>query len=293
MGSRARSAVIAGTTSLLVGATATFGAGSAAAEPAPAKLPLTPECGDTVKGEPGTAVKVAGVKLGEIPESGQEKLVGQIPIVGGLLGGTSLTKCTVTAVAEVSEPVAQPMQQLTEAAEPVTKNLPDPVSNVVGNLTGQSASSEPQAQAVPQPGPQTVQQQSRSPVREQPTLPPQQFGPFLPTDFNFGAIQQGVYDFGDVSYFDYSSLFATSLGMFGGTGGGFGQLPRGDLFGSAGFGFFGPTATERDVAAAGSAQVLPTQDTDRVALPILVAVLALSGVSAALVRAWVHGTGRA
>jgi len=35
--------------------------------------------------------------------------------------------------------------------------------------------------------------------------------------------------------------------------------------------------------------VLPAQGADRVALPVLAAVLVLSAVTAALVRSWVHG----
>lgn len=286
MGTRARTAVIAGTASLLVTGAATFGAASAAAQPARAEVPIIGKCGGTISGEPGTPVKVAGIKLGEIPESGTATLVGQIPLVGGLLGG--LTKCTVTVVAEVSEPVSKPVQTVTE---PVTKALPDPLGQTVEKLVG----GQQPAQQTRSQTPSARDAVSRSPVVEQPepTAAPMRFGPFTPAaGLHLGAIQQGVYDFSSVSYFDYSNLFTSLPGTYDFGAMDFSQLPRGDLFGTSNnlravSDVASPTA--RDVAAAGQAEALPTPDTDGVALPVLVAALALSGVAAGLVRAWVHG----
>ena len=49
------------------------------------------------------------------------------------------------------------------------------------------------------------------------------------------------------------------------------------------------SAAANDVAAAGRASALPATGVERVALPILVAVLMLASVAAALLRSWVLG----
>jgi hypothetical protein len=49
------------------------------------------------------------------------------------------------------------------------------------------------------------------------------------------------------------------------------------------------SAAANDVAAAGRASALEADGVDRVALPVLVAVLMLASVSAALLRSWVLG----
>ncbi|MGH3978104.1 MAG: hypothetical protein ACRDRZ_03720, partial [Pseudonocardiaceae bacterium] len=112
--------------------------------------------------------------------------------------------------------------------------------------------------------------------------PPQFFGPF-PVNFDMGALQRGVYDFGALSLYDYAELFAISPGAFG-------RLPSADLFGqSPQFGILGGeggTTAKEDVAAAGRAQAVPTSSDERIALPVLVAMLMLSGVAAALIRSW-------
>ncbi|HEV3052651.1 MAG TPA: hypothetical protein VGX50_20225, partial [Longimicrobium sp.] len=49
------------------------------------------------------------------------------------------------------------------------------------------------------------------------------------------------------------------------------------------------SAAANDVAAAGRASALEANGVDRIALPVLVAVLMLASVSAALLRSWVLG----
>ncbi|HYZ38400.1 MAG TPA: hypothetical protein VE673_17070, partial [Pseudonocardiaceae bacterium] len=49
------------------------------------------------------------------------------------------------------------------------------------------------------------------------------------------------------------------------------------------------SAAANDVAAAGRASALPASGVERVALPIMVAVLMLASVAAALLRSWVLG----
>jgi hypothetical protein len=115
------------------------------------------------------------------------------------------------------------------------------------------------------------------------------FGPVLAADF---TPQLGS-DFGQITFYDYSRLFTASPSAFG-------SVSSPDLFGSSPtFGILGAedaagaAGAAQDVAAAGRVLALPTQGADRVALPVLVAVLMLSAVTAALVRSWVHGAPRA
>src|SRR5262249_30688824 len=116
------------------------------------------------------------------------------------------------------------------------------------------------------------------------------FGPGAPSTFPFmlGTFNSGI------PRFDYAQLLT-----LGNTGpGSLGRLSAGvltaDLFGSpsvsngsAGLGT--QSAAACDVAAAGRASALPASGVERIALPILVAVLMVAGVSAALLRGWVLG----
>ncbi len=289
MGRRSKASVVAGTAALLFGASVSFGAGSAAAA-------TGTECGGTVRGAPGEAVSVNPlgllgvgpdelVTVGEIPSSGSST-INVTSALGGVLGplapGCALTLEAVEPVTKVAEPVLEAAEPVTKAAEPVTKA----VEGVTGPLPG---SSEPERPA-PEQNQAAPESNQAATASNQPTVAPApQFGPFLPTNFDVGPAQQGVYDFSSLSLYDYGQLFAASSG-------GFGQLPSSNLFGgselfghSPQFGILGAEggAAAADVAAAGRAQALPDEGADRVALPVLVAVLMLSGVTAALVRSWV------
>ena len=95
-------------------------------------------------------------------------------------------------------------------------------------------------------------------------------------------------------HFNYADLL--TIGRPG--AGGIGKLSAGmltaDLFGSptvsnGNSGLGKQSAAANDVAAAGRASALPATGVERVALPILVAVLMLASVAAALLRSWVLG----
>jgi hypothetical protein len=110
----------------------------------------------------------------------------------------------------------------------------------------------------------------------------------MPSDFPFAL---GRYNSGLPRY-NYAELLAI------GRPGAMGRLSAGmltaDLFGtpqvSNGSGSFGKqSAAANDVAAAGRATALPASGVERIALPILVAVLMLASVTAALLRGWVLG----
>jgi len=128
-----------------------------------------------------------------------------------------------------------------------------------------------------------------APAAPAPAAPPPapRLGPFLPADFATGTSRFAY--FGS-EFYDYARLFAARPGQFG-------QLPSADLFGqSPDFGILRgaeSAGAAQDVAAAGRARALPTQGTDRVALPVLVAVLMLAAVTAAVVRSWAHGATKA
>jgi hypothetical protein len=87
---------------------------------------------------------------------------------------------------------------------------------------------------------------------------------------------------------DYSSipfarpgLFAPSPGvLYGGSASGY--TPQ--------FGILGTDGDQDGVQAAGHAEALGTPTGNKIALPVLLAVLALAGVTAALVRTWVLRT---
>jgi hypothetical protein len=75
--------------------------------------------------------------------------------------------------------------------------------------------------------------------------------------------------------------------------GGFGRLQTGtlasDLLRASGSSFVtgAQDPAAKDVAAAGQASALPASAAERVALPVLVAVLMLAAVTAAVIRSWV------
>ncbi|MPZ64228.1 MAG: hypothetical protein GEU83_01430 [Pseudonocardiaceae bacterium] len=270
---------MAGTVALMFGASASFGAASAAAA-------TGTECGGTVRGEPGESVSVnprsllgtgpsSLMTVGQIPSSGTST-INVTSALGGVLGPLA-PACTLTleAVEQVTEPVTKAAEPVVEAAEGVTGPLP--------------GSSEPQPER-PAPGSNGPTAESNGPAANRPVpAPAPQLGPFMPANFDVGPMQQGVYDFSSLSLYDYGQLFSANAGEFG-------SLPNSNLFGgsdlfgqSPRFGILGSDrgGAAEDVAAAGRAEALPAQGADRVALPVLVAVLMLAGVTAALVRSWV------
>ncbi|UUV28121.1 hypothetical protein NQK81_25245 [Amycolatopsis roodepoortensis] len=274
-----------------LGASAFILAGSAAlAMPgtAAAAETKTAPCGGSVTANPGD--KIIGKTLLGLPiDLGT---VGPVSTVLSSVLGT-VCKVTVTVVNTVVAPVPV-------VGAPAAEALNGAVSGTHEALTGGGAKPAPGTQ--PQPGkPAPGTPGSGGPQTGGPGAPaqsgaPAQGGipaansPLLPGTFtpNFGNLPWGI-STGYAPMRDYSSIPMATAGLFSPSPGlryG-GQIP----------GYtpqFGVTTENQngnpDVQTAGQAEALPsvsdgfTQDGK---LPLLIAVLALSGVSAGLVRTWV------
>jgi hypothetical protein len=296
MGTRARVTTVAGAATLLCAASA-FGGGLAAlAAPSTVSTPpsvlasaptpmLVGSCGDTVRGDPGqrVGVRVADlsvVDVGDVPASGS-RTYDATPALRKMMG----------PVAPVCKLTAEPLP----TAGPVDKIIAPAVAPLQGALgqvpvLGQAAAPAPAAPppaapaAQPQPGVAPA-----PPALTSPAAGPF-FGPTMPSNFPFmlGTFNSGL------PHFNYAELL--TIGRPG--AGGIGKLSAGmltaDLFGSPSVsngnsGLGKQSAAANDVAAAGRASALPATGVERVALPILVAVLMLASVAAALLRSWVLG----
>ncbi|MGH3770671.1 MAG: hypothetical protein ACRDRW_04615 [Pseudonocardiaceae bacterium] len=288
---------VAGAATLLCAAS-TFGGGLAAlAAPsevfpttlvlaaAPAPM-LVGGCGDTVRGDPGQRVGVreAGLSvldIGSVPASGSSVL-DATPALRQVLGPLAPSLCKITA-----EPVspAAPATGPVGAVVASAAALMGPIGPALG-LTQAPAPRAPSAS--PSVAPAAAPQPAAAPA---PALTAAAFGPFagpvMPSDFPFAL---GRYNSG-LPHYNYADLLAI------GRPGALGRLSAGmltaDLFGTSqvsnGSGLGKQSAAANDVAAAGRATALPASGVERVALPVLVAVLMLAGVTAALLRSWVLG----
>jgi hypothetical protein len=297
MGTRARVTTVAGAATLLCAASA-FGGGLAAlAAPSTVSTPppvlaaaptpmLVGSCGDTVRGDPGqrVGVRVADlsvVDVGDVPASGS-RTYDATPALRKMMG----------PVAPVCKLTAEP---LVPTAGPVDKIIAPAVAPLQGALgqvpvLGQQAAPAPAAPAPAAPAAQS--QPGAAPAPPALTSPAAGpfFGPAMPSNFPFmlGTFNSGL------PHFNYAELL--TIGRPG--AGGIGKLSAGmltaDLFGSPSVsngnsGLGKQSAAANDVAAAGRASALPATGVERVALPILVAVLMLASVAAALLRSWVLG----
>jgi hypothetical protein len=296
MGTRARVTTVAGAATLLC-AVSTFGGGLSAlaapsnvsTTPVPAAAPapmLVGGCGDTMRGAPGQRVGVreAGlsvIDVGSVPSRGASTF-DATPALREMMGPVAPV-CKITA--EPLSPIAAPAE-----VEKVVANaaalLPVPGGSVPGLAPPSSPpgapSSSPPAAPADQPKPAAA---------PPPALASPAFGPFtgptMPSDFPFAL---GRYNSGLPRY-NYADLLAI------GRPGALGRLSAGmltaDLFGtpqvSNGSALGKQSAAANDVAAAGRATALPASGVERIALPVLVAVLMLASVTAALLRSWVLG----
>jgi hypothetical protein len=294
MGIRARVTTVAGTATLLCAAS-TFGGGlSALAAPstgfitaptsaaAPAPM-LVGGCGDTVRGEPGqrVGVRVAGLSVFD---------VGAVPTSGtSTFDATPALRDAMGPVAPVCKISAEPLSPVTGPVQAVIAPAMAPLQGTVGPLRalGQPASPAPNAAPPAAPADQPQPGAKPVPALASPASGPF-FGPNMPSDFQF---MLGTYNSG-LPRFNYAELLSI------GSPGALGKLSAGvltaDLFGSpsvsnGGSGLGKQSAAANDVAAAGRASALPASGVERVALPILVAVLMLAGVTAAMLRSWVLG----
>ncbi|MGB8202787.1 MAG: hypothetical protein WCF33_24400 [Pseudonocardiaceae bacterium] len=302
MGTRVRVTTVAGAATLLCAASSLAGGVSAFAAPSnvsttptatavPAAAPtpmLVGGCGDTVRGDPGQRVGVreAGlsvIDVGSVPSSGSSTF-DATPALREMMGVLAPT-CKITA--EPSSPVMAPVAAVVAAvAAPLQGSVPGVAPGLVPGLAKPASpgasSVKPSAAPAAQPRPG---------IAPAPALASPVFGPFagpvMPSEFPFAL---GRYNSGLPRY-NYADLLAI------GHPGALGRLSAGmltaDLFGtpqvSNGSGLGKQSAAANDVAAAGRATALPASGVERVALPVLVAVLMLASVTAALLRSWVLG----
>ncbi|MCA1820566.1 MAG: hypothetical protein LC644_02010 [Pseudonocardia sp.] len=247
---------------------------------------LVGSCGDTVRGDPGqrVGVRVADlsvVDVGDVPASGS-RTYDATPALRKMMG----------PVAPVCKLTAEP---LVPTAGPVDKIIAPAVAPLQGALgqvpvLGQQAAPAPAAPAPAAPAAQSQPGAAPAPPALTSTAAGPFFGPAMPSNFPFmlGTFNSGL------PHFNYAELL--TIGRPG--AGGIGKLSAGmltaDLFGSPSVsngnsGLGKQSAAANDVAAAGRASALPATGVERVALPILVAVLMLASVAAALLRSWVLG----
>ncbi|MBV8992671.1 MAG: hypothetical protein JO287_02980 [Pseudonocardiales bacterium] len=219
--------------------------------------------------------------------------VGDVPATGSrTYDATPALRKMMGPVAPVCKLTAEP---LLPAASPVDKIIAPAVAPLQGALSqvpvlGQPASPVP---AAPAPAAPAAQPQPGAapapPALTSPAAGPF-FGPAMSSNFPFmlGTFNSGL------PHFNYAELL--TIGRPG--AGGIGKLSAGmltaDLFGSPSVsngnsGLGKQSAAANDVAAAGRASALPATGVERIALPILVAVLMLASVTAALLRSWVLG----
>ncbi len=247
---------------------------------------LVGTCGDTVRGEAGQRVGVRVARLSVID-------VGSVPTSGTrTFDATPALREVMGPIAPMCKISAEPLSPVMGPVEPVIAPALAPLQGAVGQVPvlGKPASPAPAAppaaapEAQPQAGPATA------PSLASPSSGPF-FGPMMPSDFAFTL---GTFNSGFLPRFNYAELL--TLGRAG--PGSLGRLSSGvltaDLFGtpsvSNGSTSLGKqSAAANDVAAAGRASALPASGVERIALPILVAVLMLAGVTAALLRSWVLG----
>jgi hypothetical protein len=203
----------------------------------------------------------------------------KIPLLGGILADlvvgvqaqlTQFCGVTVTGVNAAAAPVQDGTAAVADASEKAT-------ANVIPNLPG-STPGAPGGSPGPNPGTTPGSGDVGPPAPNQPVTGG------LP-GLGLDLYQPGLWNFGRSPMADYSNipfarpgLWAPSPGVRYG-GGVPGYSPE--------FGIVGQTPPDDGVSVAGRAEAMSPPKSERVEFPVLLAVLALSGVTAALVRTWV------
>jgi hypothetical protein len=300
MGTRARVTTVAGAATLLCAAS-TFG-GVVSALAAPSKVSTTATvladaptpmlvggCGDTVRGDPGQRVGVREADLpvldvGAVPATGSSTF-DATPALRQLMGPLA-PACKISA-----EPLSPLLAPVVAVIAPFAAPLTGPIGPVPGLAAPPSPGAPPSAPSAAPAAPTDRPQPTAAPALASPAVGPFT-GPVMPSDFPFAL---GRYSSGFPRY-NYADLLAI------GHPGALGRLSAGmltaDLFGTpqvsngsglAKLGFGKQSAAANDVAAAGRATALPANGVEQIALPVLMAVLMLAGVTAALLRSWVLG----
>ncbi len=206
----------------------------------------------------------------------------KIPLLGPVLGAvvnsvrgtlTQLCGVTVTGANAVAAPVQEGVGAVADASEEATGRV---IPGGPGTPPGGPGTEGPGPNNPGNPG--NGGSTGGSPG---PNQPPVGGLPGIGLDL----YQPGLWNFGRWPMADYSNIPFAQAGMWAPSpgvryGGGVpGYSPE--------FGILGDTPTDDGVSVAGRAEVLSPPVNQRVEFPVLLAVLALSGVTAALVRTWV------
>ncbi|RJQ88888.1 hypothetical protein D5S19_05690 [Amycolatopsis panacis] len=258
---------------------------------------LTAPCGATITAKPGDHVKATTPLLGLPLDLG---VVGQ---VSGVLTGTvnavlgTVCKVTVQVVDAVVAPVPVVGAPAASAVNGVVSGTTNAAQQGLSALGGAPAAQDPQ-QPPSAGAPQGGAPQGGAPAGQIPF--PGASSPLLPAGGDSGPLSSLMPSFGSLPFGastgyapmrDYSGIPMAMAGLF---------TPSPALrYGSRIPGYspqYGlpdsgtPSGGDRTVQNAGQAQALPNSGnnhTNGLDWPILIAVLALSGVSAGLVRTWV------
>lgn len=229
-----------------------------------AKLPPIPI--GSVPSVPGRSSTISGAKIADAVVAKLREL----PLLGPVLSqvvnsvrGTLTNLCGITVTSVNS--VAAPVQDGTDA-------VADTSERVFGGSGGNPGGGDPGTGEPSPPG-------SGGPSGGGPA--PEVIGgvPGLPT-----PLYPNGWDFGRAPMTDYSTIPFARPGMY--------AAPPGVRYGGSvpgytpEFGILGEDGDADGVSTAGHAEALPSSG-DRIALPVLLAVFALAGVTAALVRTWV------
>ncbi len=287
-----------------VGAAAFLLAGAAvlASPAAAAASTVTGECGSSVKGAVGDRLVVDPSSLLGLPDGTLPKLD-----FGTISEGTeTLSKpvvhlldealCKVTATGIAPEPVTSAAKKLTDTAKDVVEKgsqAADDGAKAVEDLLGGSGGGDPQegsSGGEPSdkdggPSDSGNKHNGTPPPPSSPALGTQGYSS-LPPWLKYGNIPM-YSGFATMPYSD-AALFSPAPGLRYGTAvpgyspefGVLGQDPSG-------------TSGGESVQNAGSASALPSSTPDDVGLPSLLAVLAVAGAGAGLVRTWVLRRARA
>ncbi|WP_344857298.1 hypothetical protein [Amycolatopsis ultiminotia] len=262
----------------------------------------TAPCGATITAKPGDHVK------GTTPLLGLPLDLGVVGTASGVLTGTvnavlgTVCKVTVQVVDTVVSPVpvvGAPVAGAVDGAVSGTTNTAQQGLSAANKALGGAPAAQkpgPDPQKPPSGG---APQQGGDPAAQNPI--PGVNSPLLPTGGGAGPLSSLVPNFGSLPFGsstgyapmrDYSGIPMAMAGLFSPSpalryGSQIpGYAPQYGLPNPNG----APAGGDRTVQNAGQAQALPTTDGNHangLDWPVLIAVLALSGVSAGLVRTWV------
>ncbi|MFI5607678.1 hypothetical protein [Amycolatopsis sp. NPDC051903] len=291
---RTRRATAVGAAAFVLAGSAVFAApGTASADT------LTAPCGSTITAKPGDQVK------GTTPLLGLPLDLGVVGQASGVLTGTvnallgTVCKVTVnvvnTAVAPVPVVGAPAAGALNNTVAGTTNTLQQGVDSTQRTLTGGSPAQQNPGSPQQPPSGATGAPQGGTPSGQKPI--PDSNSPLLPGAGGGGPFASLFPGFSNLPFStgyapmrDYSDIPMAMAGLFSPSpalryGSQIpGYAPQYGLANPA------PSAGNASVQNAGEAQALPPagdNHTNGLDWPVLVAVLALSGVSAGLVRTWV------